>query len=535
MTTAEPARDLRLGIDVGGTNTDGVIMQGTKVLCSAKRPTRSDVGGGVIDVVNALFEQLPGTQDRIRAAMIGTTQFVNAFVQRQQLSPVAAVRVSLPKSDGVPPMIGWPPDLLQILGEHSYLVKGGSFYTGKEYAALDPAELESVARDIRSKKITAIAVVSNFAPVRPDIEQQAAAILAKFNPDADIVCSASVGGLGLLDRENAAIVNASLMGLSRRVIDSLIQAFGRLNIHAPLFLSQNDGTLLTADAAVKFPVLTCSAGPTNSIRGAAFLTGLSEAIVVDIGGTTTDVGFLSRGFPRETAKPHFIGGVRTNFRMPDVLSIALGGGTRVHAGRGQTAGQTAGQMTLGPDSVGYRLTELGRAFGGAELTTTDIAVRLGNADLGDARKLADIDLGFARQVQESIHRRIEDAIDEMKTNSRPVPAILVGGGSILVSRDLAGVSVLHRPQHWDVTNAVGAAIARVSGRVDRLFDYDAGGRDAALALAKQEATDAALAAGADSRTVEIVDIVELPMTHMRSSAVQLKVRAVGDLDLEAAR
>ncbi len=527
MSAATPMRDLRLGIDVGGTNTDGVIMQGSKVLCSAKRPTRSDVGGGVIDVVSALFEKLPGTQGRIRAAMIGTTQFVNAFVQRQQLTPVAAVRVSLPKTDGVPPMIGWPRDLLSILGEHIYMVKGGSFYTGKEYAALDPAELESVAKDIRDKKIMAIAVVSNFAPVRADIEQQAAAILARFNPQADIVCSASVGGLGLLDRENAAIVNASLMRLSRKVVDSLTQAFARLNIHAPLFLSQNDGTLLTADAAVKFPVLTCSAGPTNSIRGAAFLTGLSEAIVVDIGGTTTDVGFLSRGFPRETAQPHFIGGVRTNFRMPDVLSIALGGGTRVRS--------AAGQITLGPDSVGYRLTELGRAFGGAELTATDIAVRLGNAQLGNADALVDIDLQFAQQVQEAIHRRIEDAIDQMKTNSKPVPAILVGGGSILVSRDLAGVSVLHRPQHWDVTNAVGAAIARVSGRVDRLFDYDAGGREAALKLAKQEAINAALAAGASATSIEVVDIVELPMTHMRSSAVQLKVRAVGDLDLGAAQ
>ena len=527
MSTQSPARDLRLGIDVGGTNTDGVIMQGSKVICSAKRPTRSDVGGGVIDVVNALFEQAPGTQQRIRAAMIGTTQFVNAFVQRQHLTPVAAVRVSLPKSDGVPPMTGWPQDLMKILGEHSYLVKGGSFYTGKEYSTIDAAEIESVAKDIRGKGILAIAVVSNFAPVRPDIEQQVAAMLARSNPDADIVCSASVGGLGLLDRENAAIVNASLMRLSRRVVDSLTQAFARLNIHAPLYLSQNDGTLLTAEAAVKFPVLTCSAGPTNSIRGAAFLTGLNEAIVVDIGGTTTDVGFLSRGFPRETAQPHFIGGVRTNFRMPDVLSIALGGGTRVRSAKGQ--------ITLGPDSVGYRLTELGRAFGGADLTTTDIAVRLGNVKLGDVGRLTDIDLKFAHSVQESIHRRIEDAIDQMKTNSKPIPAILVGGGSILVSRDLAGVSVLHRPQHWDVTNAVGAAIARVSGRVDRLFDYDAAGRDAALALAKKEAVDAALAAGADAASVEVVDIVELPMTHMRSSAVQLKVRAVGDLDLGAAR
>ncbi len=525
MNHRDEPRDLRLGIDVGGTNTDGVIMQGTNVICSAKRPTRTDVGSGVIDVIEALFAQAPGSQSRTRAVMIGTTQFVNAFVQRQHLSPVAVVRVSLPKTDGVPPMTAWPEDLLRILGAHAYLVQGGSFYTGVPYAALDEAEIAAVALDIKAKGIGAIAVVSNFAPVRPDIEQRAAELIARHNPGADIVCSASIGGLGLLDRENAAIVNASLLSLSRRVVDSLTQAFARLQIRAPLFLSQNDGTLLTAEAAMRFPVLTCSAGPTNSIRGAAFLTGLSEAVVVDIGGTTTDVGFLSRGFPRETAKPHYIGGVRTNFRMPDVLSVALGGGTRVRRGDGG--------ISLGPDSVGFRLTELAQVFGGSELTTTDIAVRLGHAALGDAARVRDVEEGFAREVTERIHRCIEDAIDAMKTNSRPVPAILVGGGSILVSRDLAGVSELHRPRHWDVTNAVGAAIARVSGRVDRLFDYDAGGRDAALSLARREATESAVAAGADRATVEVVDIVELPMTHMRSSAVQLKVRAVGELNLEA--
>ena len=95
--------------------------------------------------------------------------------------------------------------------------------------------------------------------------------------------------------------------------------------------------------------MTCSAGPTNSIRGAAFLTGMQDAIVIDIGGTTSDFGFLVRGFPRETATTHLTGGVRTNFRMPDVLSIALGGGTLVRF--------DGDRPRLGPDSVGYQLGE----------------------------------------------------------------------------------------------------------------------------------------------------------------------------------
>jgi len=270
--------------------------------------------------------------------------------------------------------------------------------------------------------------------------------------------------------------------------------------------------------------VTCSAGPTNSIRGAAFLTGLQDAIVMDIGGTTTDLGFLVKGFPRETATAHLIGGVRTNFRMPDVLSIALGGGTRVRG--------SADAISLGPDSVGYELTQRSLIFGGADLTTTDIAVRAGHVSLGDPGKVSSIEQSLVDATLDRIHLQIEDSIDQMKTSSQPVPVILVGGGHIILSRALRGTSKVHRPRHADVANAVGAAISMVSGRVDRMFDF-AAGREIALEQAKEEARSAAIAAGAVPDTVEIVELTELPMTHMRTSAVQVKVRAVGKLRVGA--
>lgn len=148
------------------------------------------------------------------------------------------------------------------------------------------------------------------------------------------------------------------------------EAFKSLQITCPFLISQNDGTLITGDYAKRFPINTCAAGPTNSIRGAAFLTGLDKAIVVDIGGTTTDIGFLAQGFPRETTTANYIGGVRTNFRMPDVLSIAVGGGTIIR--------ETEAGVTMGPDSVGYQLLEKALVFGGDTLTTTDITVKSGS-------------------------------------------------------------------------------------------------------------------------------------------------------------
>ncbi|MDB6045441.1 MAG: hydantoinase [Gammaproteobacteria bacterium] len=514
-------RVARLGIDVGGTNTDAVVMVGDVVLASAKRLTTPDVSQGVINVVGAVLSQAGLDAAELGQVMIGTTQFINAFVQRKHLEPVAAVRITLPKADGIPPFVGWPSDLVDVVGEQSYLVGGGSFYDGREYAPLDVAGLEAAARDLRARKIRSVAVIANFAPVRPDIERRAAEVLLKHLPDADITLSSEVGGLGLIDRENAALINASLRQLSRTVVSSLTEAFQTLGVKAPIYLSQNDGTLISTDYATRFPILTCSAGPTNSIRGAAFLTGLQDAIVIDVGGTTSDFGFLVRGFPRETVTAHLIGGVRTNFRMPDVLSIALGGGTLV-----RFDGDT---LRLGPESVGYQLGERALIFGGRELTTTDIAVRAGTANIGEPKLVRSIEERTVATVLDAIHRGIEDTIDRLKTNSKPVPVILVGGGHILISRPLRGVSTVHRPQHAEVANAVGAAISLVSGRVDKIFDFTALGRDAALAGAKQEAREAAVAAGAAADTVEIVDIVELPLTHMRTGAVHLKVRAVGQL------
>lgn len=516
------ARQARLGIDVGGTNTDAVIMVGDEVIASAKRLTTAEVGDGVISAVEAVLSSAGMRAQDLANVMIGTTQFINAFVQRKHLQKIAAVRVSLPKADGIPPMVAWPRDLVEVIGERPHIVGGGSFYDGREYAALDVDGLRKAARDIQAQGIRSIAVTSNFAPVRPDIEQKAAQVLREECPEVDITLSSEVGGLGLIDRENAALINASLRDLSRRVVNSLQAAFRRIGVTAPLHLSQNDGTLISTDYATRFPIFTCSAGPTNSIRGAAFLTGMQDAIVIDIGGTTSDFGFLIRGFPRETVTAHLIGGVRTNFRMPDVLSIALGGGTLVRFGPEDA-------LRLGPDSVGYQLGERALVFGGGELTTTDIAVRAGQCAIGDPKRVAHLEASQADRVVEAIHRTLEDAIDQVKTNSKPVPVILVGGGHVLVSRELRGVSEVHRPRHAEVANAVGAAIALVSGRVDRIYDFTSLGRDGALALAKRDACEAALAAGAEQESVEVVDIVELPMTHMRTGAVQVKVRAVGKL------
>jgi N-methylhydantoinase A/oxoprolinase/acetone carboxylase beta subunit len=259
------------------------------------------------------------------------------------------------------------------------------------------------------------------------------------------------------------------------------------------------------------------------MRGAAFRSGVGDCAVVDIGGTTTDVGVLQQGFPREASIAVQIGGVRTNFRMPDVLSLGLGGGSLVVAD---------GDLTVGPESVGYELETRARVFGGDQLTATDLAVAGRLADIGDGRRLSSLDAGFVERGLELIGQTVAETVDRMKTSADPIPVVVVGGGSILLGDELGGASELVKPEHFAVANAIGAAIAQVGGEVDRVFSLDQLSRDEALAEARAEATEKAVAAGAARDTVDIVDVEEVPLAYLPSNATRIRVKAVGDLELE---
>jgi N-methylhydantoinase A/oxoprolinase/acetone carboxylase beta subunit len=417
-------------------------------------------------------------------------------------------------------MVDWPKDLAATLGGHIYLAHGGHEFDGREIAPLDEAELRGIAAGIRAKGLRSIAISSVFSPVNAAMEERAAAIFREEVADAYVSLSSQVGRLGLLERENATILNAALQDLARQVVESFRGALDQLDLRVPFYISQNDGTLMSADYAERYPVLTFASGPTNSMRGAAFLSGLQEAMVVDIGGTTSDVGMLVHGFPREASVAVDIGGVRTNFRMPDVLSFGLGGGSLVRDADG---------VRIGPDSVGYELTEKGLVFGGDTLTTTDIAVAAGTADVGDRARVADLDRHLVDRAVDEIHRMVDAAVDRMKTSAAAIPVVLVGGGAILISRPIQGASEVVKPDRSPVANAIGAAIAQVGGEVDRVFALEGLTRDQALDAAKREAADKAVAAGADPATIQIVDVEDVPLAYLPGNAVRVRVKAVGDL------
>src|ERR671936_655421 len=381
--SAAKALRRRIGIDVGGTNTDAVLLNGDHVVAAVKTPTTPDITGGVTRALADLLAAAPAAAN-VNAVMIGTTHFTNAVVQRRGLTRVAAVRIGLPASASLPPFVDWPDDLADLVRGEVVMLEGGHEYDGRPIVPFDVNGMRAAARRFRRDGVTSVAVASVFSPLDPSCEEQAAAILAEECPQAAVTLSHRLGRIGLLERENVALLNACLLDLARKTTRAFTDALRASGIASPLYLTQNDGTVMLAGVAEAYPVYSFASGPTNSMRGAAFLSRLSDALVIDVGGTTTDVGALRHGFPREANNVVEAGGV---------------------------------------------------------------------------------------------------------------PLVVVGGGAFLVPARIAGVSSVIAVPHQAVANAVGAAIAQVSGEVDQIFQsLD---RDTAIAESRRLAEDKAVSAGAD--------------------------------------
>ncbi|OLN32011.1 hydantoinase/oxoprolinase family protein [Desulfosporosinus metallidurans] len=513
----------RIGIDVGGTNTDAVILDDQLTpIAKIKTPTTADVTTGIYQAMSLVLNQTTLDRSQIKYAMLGTTHATNAVVERKRLNQVAVIRIGLPATSAIKPLTGWPEDLKNAIGNMQYLIHGGHEFDGREIASLDEEAIRSIAQKVKGKA-TSIAVISVFSPVSNEHELRTAEILREELGEIPISLSHEIGSMGLLERENATVLNAALVDVAKTTAQGFIEALAREGIQAKVYFGQNDGTLMAVEYAVRYPILTIACGPTNSIRGASFLAKTRNALVVDVGGTTTDVGVLVNGFPRESSMAVEIGGVRTNFRMPDLISIGLGGGSVIRL--------TESEVTIGPDSVGYRITEEARVFGGNTLTTSDIVTALGKAQIGDPQKVRDLDRKQLEPVYAQMIALAEDVIDRMKTSAEPMPVILVGGGSVLLPDELRGASEVLKPEHLEVANAIGSAIAQVSGQIERIFSIDEYGREGALNLAKEMAVQEAIKAGANPETIEIVEVDDVPLAYLPGNATKIRIKAAGDLAL----
>ncbi len=544
----------RIGVDVGGTNTDAAIidikaLNGPErgVLASHKAPTTPDITSGIEGAIGAVLAESRVDQSHVLSVTIGTTHFINALVEAdaRRLDRVCVVRLSGAFSRQIPPFSDFPVGLRRILDGGVHYLDGGLEMDGREIASLDEVQIRQAARDIFASGVRSVALVGIFSPLDHENihEERCRFIMQDEVPELQIVCSHSIGPTGFLERENATILNAAILRTARRVSTGFEQAMLRLNLRCPLFLSQNDGTLIEASTAAEFPIKTFASGPTNSMIGAAFLAGLDrtsyveegeggsdtqepQIIVVDIGGTTTDVcALLPSGFPRQAPGFVEIAAVRTAFSMPEVISAGLGGGSKV-----TVEGESGNEIVdVGPASVGHYIREQSRVFGGSQLTATDIVVALGRADLGDATRLQDVPATIIDQARLAIKRKLEALVEQMRVSAAPVHVLLVGGGAILVTEPLEGVEKCIQPVHHGAANAVGAAIAKVSGEIDTVALMNGQNEKAVVAAACDKAIKLAVDRGADPKDVRIVEVNKMRLQYMSTETIRIQVRATGKL------
>jgi len=567
-----------IGVDVGGTNTDAVIIDKSSVkleiLSQVKTHTTADVTTGVSTAIHlALIASRKENQAlAIQQVNIGTTHFINAVVEGKRLAKVAVIRLCGTASRKLPPFSDFEKQLLKKVRGSLFLINGGYQFDGQEITPLDEKEVANCVEVLKANGEGNIVVSGIFSPVRQQQEKRVVDIIRSLYPEASVTATHEIGKIGLLERENAAVLNECIKPLCLQTIRGFRAALDDLGLKCPLYLTQNDGTILSEERALQFPVFSFASGATNSMRGAAHLTGFKEALVCDIGGTSTDVGILLNGFPREASAEVKIGGIRTNFRMPDVMSIGLGGGSYVNIANVKGKQQTK----VGPLSAGYRIVSESFVFAQPSetddrvLTATDIAVAAGFADVGNKSNVAHLEANFVKSAVDRIHDMVAECIDKMRFNDRKLPLILVGGGSIVVNRHSTfdGVSEIVIPKNFDVANAVGAALSQVSATADQVVDLEQfidkpklenllkeeldkfsssdedtrkfvtektrksfyqKARDSAIKKIENELKEEAKWLGAKPDTLIVVEKSDVALSYIPGNATRIKIKVVGDL------
>ena len=283
---------LRIGVDVGGTNTDAVLLdinaahrEDRGVISSHKSATTSpDVTDGIEAVVRSVLDQAGNPVSEVSFLMIRTTQFINAIVERdvRRLSKVAVIRLSKSFTREIPPFSDFPEKLKHVMHGHTGYLDGGLHIDGSEEAPIVESQVIEECKKIKALALQTIVISGVFSPIdkRFRQEQRVRDIMQRELPRANIVCSSDVSNIGFLERETAAILNASILKFARRTVRGFKSAMVRLKLDCALFLSQNDGSLIDAATAAQLPIRTFSSGPTNSMRGAAYL-GFSPRTDID--------------------------------------------------------------------------------------------------------------------------------------------------------------------------------------------------------------------------------------------------------------
>jgi N-methylhydantoinase A/oxoprolinase/acetone carboxylase beta subunit len=475
-----------IGLDVGGTNTDVVLIGKDRILRQTKVPTdHSNLFKSVWTGLDEITRDIPSGS--IGRAVLSTTLTTNAIIEKK----IAGTGMIVCSGPGI------DPELFRT-DDHYFCASGSIDHRGREIQPIDSKEIQTVASKWRAEGLKQVGVVGKFSVRNPKHETEIQALLGE-GFDYIVLGHRLSGNLSFPRRIATAYLNASVHPIHRKFFEAVRDSLDKKGLNIPIYVLKADGGTMSLEASMNYPGQTILSGPAASVMGALpFASENEETLVLDIGGTSTDMAVLVRGSPLLDPIGIEINGHKTLIRSLRTRSIGLGGDSALRL--------TDGELEIGPDRHGPPM-----AYGGPVPTPTDALVALRELSDGDVgasfaglKPLAD-KLGVpveqvAEQVLNKVCQKILDAVAQMITgiNSKPVytvhelleehqvkpQEILVLGGPApaFAARFAAMTDSLVRvvPQ-WRVANAIGAALAKNTCEVALFADTEQG-----MAMAPEE-------------------------------------------------
>lgn len=466
-----------VGIDVGGTYTDGVIVHQGQIMSTAKVPTYTKVSQSITE---ALHQLLDGKEPKNISRMVLSTTIITNLIAQEKYGQVGLILMPGP---------GINPASLNFAGPY-VLVDGAVDYRGRILSELNKAQLQKAAEELQQQGLTKIVVACKFATRNKRLEEEAVKYLEEVLPTCEYLASSEVSGmLNWVRRANGSVFTLAIRDAYKSFVAEVERTIEELGISCPIHVLQADGGTIPLNISLQYPLEALYSGPAASALGALAATEEDlTAVVLDIGGTTTDMSLILKGVPLLTEKGASIKDYPLPVRALAVSSIPLGGDNSLEI--------INGSVGLGPKK--------GRAMclGGPSLTVTDLMVLEGYSDLAmptEVRKAAldlaqslNLDLkGLCDMVLGQFIERLEKQLSIMfkiweeepayriwqvlnKQELRPALLVCQGGPAAGLGRFWAQAKgwQVRIPPYAQVANAVGAALARHTLKLEFTADTE---------------------------------------------------------------
>jgi len=526
-----------IGLDVGGTHTDVVLLNASGLVRDVKVPTDSaNLFESVLTGLDKIIEGID--PQKIKRVVLSTTLTTNAVIQKD-FPPVGLIVLAGPGID---------PEAYRI-GDHFHVVSGVMDHRGREMAPIWRLEIEKIAAALMAEKVRLVGVIGKFSVRNPAHELAVRDILGD-SFDKVFLSHEFSGQLNFPRRIATTYLNAAVYPIHKNFFEAVRKSLKSKGLDLVIRVLKPDGGNMNLGASIDFPGHTILSGPAASVMGTlTHADRQKESLVMDIGGTTTDMAVLVRGVPLLDPLGIEIGGFKTIIRATETYSVGIGGDSHVRLENGE--------LLIGPERLGPAM-----AFGGPAPTPTDALVVLGKLDEGDRDKatqgIEQIAAGLgislektAQRIFDQTCRNILAAAHSMidRINSKPVytvhelleahqvlpdEVLILGGPAPLFAEHLATLTdtAVRVVPNWKVANAIGAAMARTTCEVTLFADTQLGTATApeenfvksidqnfnniaaekmALSLLKEKAT--AMGANPDYLEMEVIENMQFNMVR----------------------